>query len=99
MPSFPVAGNAAFHDRRAVHHPGIVDTAMPASIRAQQAAVIGQETLTRFHDLHDKGAMQAPERPVRVIAAVIEANDPARQGRIFDIGSPEGQQLLECYTG
>jgi NAD(P)-dependent dehydrogenase (short-subunit alcohol dehydrogenase family) len=80
-------------------YPGIVDTAMPASIRAQQAAAIGQETLTRFHDLHDKGAMQAPERPARFIVAVIEANDPALQGRILEIGSPEGQKLLESYTG
>ncbi len=80
-------------------YPGVVETAMPASIRAQAAAVIGQETVDRFQSMQNQGMMQAPERPARFIVAVIEADDPALQGQILDISSPEGQRLLESHGG
>ena len=75
-------------------YPGIVDTAMPASIRAQPEEAVGAATAQRFRQLQADGALRAPEEPARLIAAIVGAGEPALSGRIVDIGSEEGQRLL-----
>jgi NAD(P)-dependent dehydrogenase (short-subunit alcohol dehydrogenase family) len=79
-------------------YPGVVDTAMPANIRAQPEQVVGAATARRFRQLHDDNAFQPPERPARLIAALVAADDPTLNGRIVDIHDAEGQRFLATTT-
>ena len=75
-------------------YPGIVDTAMPARIRAQPEEAVGAATAHWFRQLHAEVALLPPEEPARLIAAIVGSVDPSLSGRIVDIGSEEGQRLL-----
>jgi len=73
---------------------GMVDTAMPALIRAQSETVIGAATAQRFRQARAAGALAAPERPATLIAAIVAATDSALNGRIVDIHDEDGQRLV-----
>jgi NAD(P)-dependent dehydrogenase (short-subunit alcohol dehydrogenase family) len=75
-------------------YPGIVDTEMQALIRGQEAALIGEDTLTRFHDWLARGLLHEAARPARFIVAIIESDDPALQGQVLDIESEEAARLV-----
>ncbi len=79
-------------------YPGIVDTAMPASIRAQPAEVVGAATAEQFQRLQADGALQSPDRPAQLIAALVAADDLSFTGRIVTIGDEEGQRLLAGHA-
>jgi NAD(P)-dependent dehydrogenase (short-subunit alcohol dehydrogenase family) len=75
-------------------YPGIVDTEMQALIRGQEAALIGEDTLTRFHDWLARGLLHEAARPARFSVAIIESDDPALQGQVLDIESEEAARLV-----
>jgi len=75
-------------------YPGTVDTAMPASIRAQSEEAVGAATAQRFRQLHADGALLSPDQPARLIAAIATADGPSLNGHIISIQSEEGQHLL-----
>jgi NAD(P)-dependent dehydrogenase (short-subunit alcohol dehydrogenase family) len=75
-------------------YPGIVDTAMPARIRAQSEEAVGADTAQRFRQMQAEGTLRAPEEPARLIAAIVAAAETALSGSIVDIGSEVGQRSL-----
>ena len=74
-------------------YPGTVDTAMPARIRAQAEETVGA-LAQRFRSLYSAGAFQPPNRPARLIAAIVAADDTALNGRIIDSADEDGRRLL-----
>jgi len=74
-------------------YPGLVDTAMPAHIRAQAPATIGEGLARWFQQAGADGVFQPPERPARAIAAIVATADLSFNGRIIDSDSDEGQRL------
>ncbi len=79
-------------------YPGIVDTAMPASIRAQPTEVVGAATAEQFQRLQADGALQSPDRPAQLIAALVAADDLSFSGQIVAIDDEVAQRLLARYT-
>jgi NAD(P)-dependent dehydrogenase (short-subunit alcohol dehydrogenase family) len=68
-----------------VLRPGIVDTAMPAWIRAQPAEQIGAALHDRFTALHESGQMTSPARPAGMIIELISGTTT---GQIADARNP-----------
>jgi NAD(P)-dependent dehydrogenase (short-subunit alcohol dehydrogenase family) len=54
-----------------VLRPGMVDTAMPAWIRAQSPAQVGPALHERFMTMHESGVMASPRRPASMILELI----------------------------
>lgn len=76
-------------------YPGVVDTVMQAHIRSQPDDKLGTDTAQQFRRLHTEGILRPPQQSAQLIAAVIDA-EPPLNGKIVDIGSEEGQGLLEA---
>ena len=64
--------------------PGMVDTAMPASIRDQRPAQIGSALHKRFMTMHESGVMASPAQPAGMILELITGE---LTGQIADAGS------------
>jgi NAD(P)-dependent dehydrogenase (short-subunit alcohol dehydrogenase family) len=64
--------------------PGMVDTAMPAWIRAQPPAQIGAALHERFMAMRESGVMASPDRPAGTIVELISGE---MTGQIADAGS------------
>ncbi len=79
-------------------YPGIVDTTMQASIRAQPAEVVGAATAEQFQRWQAEGALQSPDRPAQLIAALAAADDLSFTGHIVTIGDEEAQRLLAGHA-
>jgi NAD(P)-dependent dehydrogenase (short-subunit alcohol dehydrogenase family) len=67
-----------------VLRPGMVDTAMPAWIRAQPPEQIGAALHDRFMAMRDSGLMAAPARPAGMIVNLVVGE---ATGQIADAGS------------
>ena len=67
-----------------VLRPGMVDTAMPAWIRAQPPEQIGAALHDRFMVMRDSGLMAAPARPAGMIVNLVVGE---ATGQIADAGS------------
>ncbi|MEP7286132.1 MAG: SDR family oxidoreductase [Chloroflexota bacterium] len=74
-------------------YPGIVDTVMSASVRAQEPEVVGRLSQV-MRNIHAEGKMATPDYPARLVAAILTNEDQALNGQVIDIRSPEGQKLL-----
>jgi len=66
-----------------VLRPGMVDTAMPAWIRAQPPAEIGEALHDRFMAMRDSGLMAPPARPAGMILNLLAGQ---ATGQIADAG-------------
>ncbi|HTP50983.1 MAG TPA: SDR family NAD(P)-dependent oxidoreductase [Anaeromyxobacteraceae bacterium] len=74
--SFPPGGAAPLDFALASYEPGVVDTAMQASVRS--ASPEDFPAVKRFVDLHANGLLHRPEEPAREIAALLERDDLPR---------------------
>jgi len=73
-------------------YPGMTDTAMSASVRAQKPEFVGQVSQA-MRLAHAAGTMPAPDVPARLIAAVVLAEDRSLGGQVIDLRSEQGQHL------
>ncbi len=73
-------------------YPGVVDTAMSASVRAQEPGVVGQ--VSQFmRTLHAEGKMPTGDDPARLITAIVLSADSSLNGQVVDLRSEQGQAL------
>lgn len=73
-------------------YPGMIDTAMSASVRAQKPEFVGQVSAA-MRTAYTEGKMPTPDVPARLIAAVVLAEDRSLNGQVIDLRSERGQQL------
>ena len=69
-------------------YPGVTDTAMHATIRAQPPSVVGAEFSERFRAGYERGALHRPEDAAGLVAALIAAG-AAANGRVVDLDAEE----------
>ncbi len=62
--------------------PGVVDTAMQTFMRSHPVEQVGTEFYERFHGLHERGELVAPETSAAFVVGVVLGD---RNGEVLDI--------------
>jgi NAD(P)-dependent dehydrogenase (short-subunit alcohol dehydrogenase family) len=76
-------------------YPGVVDTVMQDTIRAQPAEKVGESVAQRFKDYYLSGQLLPAEKPGELLARLATSAGAPYHGQIVDIYSPEAQTLLQ----
>ncbi|KAJ1952864.1 hypothetical protein GGI12_006139 [Dipsacomyces acuminosporus] len=72
--------------------PGVVDTEMQATIRAEGHVSMKPEELSKFHNLHQTGNLLPPEKPAYVIARLALEATRDISGKFCSWDSPDISQ-------
>ena len=78
-------------------YPGMVDTAMSASVRAQGPEIVGQVSQT-MRTAYAEGKMPTPDMPARLIAAIVLSEESSPNGQVIDLRSEQGKMLVNTLT-
>ncbi len=77
--------------------PGVIDTSMQQTLRAQGADAMSPEMYRRYVQLHSQGKLTPPELPARALAALALHAPRAWSGRFIQWDAPEVQELEAAF--